>query len=170
MSAKPEITTRPAEKEDYEELTGIYMRAVEAGHNVAKDDPRRIVSKMTGYFNGLANRGLWDEKAHILVAAQNGQMAGFICTKGGNNDTEAEIDSLYIDPACQGRGVGTGLLEQATTILQNTSVSALNLWADANDPQLDKFYTKSGWRRCEGVTTSNPLGRIKTLVLYRKDI
>nr|WP_024965067.1 GNAT family N-acetyltransferase [Pantoea sp. IMH] len=74
----------------------------------------------------------------ILVAEADGHRTGFAAVLPNDNF----LHSLFVDPAWQGRGVGTALLD---AVQQNFTSSGALKCMKANTAAV-KFYQKHGWQ------------------------
>lgn len=70
---------------------------------------------------------------------QDGFVAGFACAGGG------ELLALYVDPAAQGAGVGTALLEHAERELRAAGAEEAKLWVFTANEHGRRFYEARGW-------------------------
>ncbi|WP_285726987.1 GNAT family N-acetyltransferase [Psychromicrobium xiongbiense] len=63
----------------------------------------------------------------------------------GDADDAAQIDSLYVDPAAQGGGVGGQLLRAAGERLLELGAHRAGLWVFADNAPSLGFYLRQGW-------------------------
>lgn len=97
-------------------------------------------------------RGL-DETQQLvtsLVIKVEGKIAGFIMGEVylgefGVPETTATIDTVGVDPAYQGRGVGTTLFEEYASHLRRIGVQSITTWVNWNDWGLLRFFEKVGF-------------------------
>jgi GNAT superfamily N-acetyltransferase len=94
-----------------------------------------------------------------FVALVDGEVAGFV--HGGRYRDEdrptpdaLEVYALYVRPAAQGRGLGTALLEAATSVLTGAPVL---LWVLAANAPSRRFYERHGFL-ADGVTHTYQVG------------
>jgi GNAT superfamily N-acetyltransferase len=79
------------------------------------------------------------------------------------DDGIAELDSLFIEPAAIGRGVGRRLWEHAVEVARSLGFAALEF---QSDPHAEGFYLAMGAERCgESESTVTP-GRMLPLMCY----
>ncbi|KMV71352.1 GNAT family N-acetyltransferase [Erwinia aphidicola] len=74
----------------------------------------------------------------VLVAEEDGHRVGFAAVLDNDNF----LHSLFIDPAWQGSGAGSALLQA----VQNSFTSTGALKCLAENLQAQSFYKKHGWR------------------------
>ncbi|GHA77159.1 GNAT family N-acetyltransferase [Cognatilysobacter bugurensis] len=78
------------------------------------------------------------------VAELDGRVVGFSTARLDQRD----IWALFVDPACEGRGIGRALLDAATAWLFARGVDTIEL-GTTPDTRADRFYRDAGWRRGE---------------------
>jgi GNAT superfamily N-acetyltransferase len=72
----------------------------------------------------------------IWLAEEEGRVAGF------SGVSDGELTHLYVDPAEQNRGVGSGLLDHA----KGLSPKRLELWVFQKNEGARRFYERRGFR------------------------
>jgi GNAT superfamily N-acetyltransferase len=86
----------------------------------------------------------------VLVAREAEALLG-LCQYGPTKDEDdcasevGHIYRLYVQPAAQGRGVGTSL-GLAAGRLSRSGAGSLTLWALENDPRARTFYERRAWQ------------------------
>ena len=91
---------RLSRPDDLERLHAVWLAAVSASHDFLQPDDLQAIS--------IQVRERYLPGAALLVAADtDDRPVGFMGLTGG------EIDSLFVDPAWRGRGLGRALVEQA---------------------------------------------------------
>jgi ribosomal protein S18 acetylase RimI-like enzyme len=85
-----------------------------------------------------------------LVMEVEGKVAGFIMGEVylgefGVPETTATIDTIGVDPAYQGRGVGTTLFEEYASHLRKIGVRSITTRVNWNDWDLLRFFEKMGF-------------------------
>lgn len=85
-----------------------------------------------------------------LVIEVEGKVAGFIMGEVhlgefGVPETTATIDTIGMDPAYQGRGVGTTLFEEYASHLRRIGVQSITTRVSWNDWGLLRFFEKVGF-------------------------
>ena len=114
--------------DDFEDLTGIWFRAVSATHAFLGE------AQIEAYRVRLPVEFLPHVK-ELWVAEEDGRSIGFIGMDG------SEIDMLFVDPDWHGRGVGTRLLEMVSEDRPRLTVSC-----NEQNPQGLAFYEARGFR------------------------
>jgi ribosomal protein S18 acetylase RimI-like enzyme len=85
-----------------------------------------------------------------LVIEVGGQVAGFIMGQVylgefGVPETTATVDTIGVDPAYQGRGVGSTLFEEYASHLRKIGVQSITTRVNWNDWGLLRFFEKVGF-------------------------
>jgi putative acetyltransferase len=118
---------RRSRADDAARLHAIWRAAVEATHEfLTADDLEAISREVEDY---VAGAPLW-------VAEDDGTPVGFMGV------TEATIGSLFVDPACHGRGVGRALVNHA-----GASGAALLVGVNEGNASGRGFYERLGFRQ-----------------------
>jgi len=104
---------------------------IETAHSVYHDDFRALLPEVDwavfdlDFFSARFARDL----ARVRIACRDGQRSGFSLMTG------THLDMLFVTPAARNAGIGTALLEHATTL----ECFAVNAAAR-------RFYEREGWR------------------------
>lgn len=98
-----------------------------------------------------------------LVMEVEGKVAGFIMGEVylgefGLPETTATIDTIGVDPAYQGRGVGTTLFEAYVSHLRKIGVQSITTRVNWNDWSLLRFFEKVGFTPAKAVNLELALG------------
>lgn len=91
------ISLRQSESSDAEALLQVWRDAVDASHDFLSADDRAAIDPLVADYV---------RSASLLVATVEGVPVAFMGVSGRN------IDSLFIAPHAQGRGVGRKMIEQ----------------------------------------------------------
>jgi GNAT superfamily N-acetyltransferase len=101
----------------------------------------------------MAERGI--TPVGILADLDSGDLGGWLDEQEGEilgfsmaNKCDGQIFALFTKPGCEGRGVGTRLLEAATRWLAERGHDEAWLSTDASS-RAAHFYANRGWRRGE---------------------
>ncbi|MFC0678846.1 GNAT family N-acetyltransferase [Lysobacter korlensis] len=81
-------------------------------------------------------------KGCTWVAELDGRIVGFSTARLGERD----IWALFVDPACEGCGIGRALLDAAIAWLFARGAEAIEL-GTTPDTRADRFYRAAGWQR-----------------------
>lgn len=87
-----------------------------------------------------------------FVAEADGEVIGglFAHEKTWWNNDELFIDEMFVRPACQGRGIGTQLLDRAGAHVREQGLAGITLTTNRFAPA-PKFYAANGFAPCEHV-------------------
>lgn len=142
-----EIDIRHLETADAGSLSEVFASAWdEAYRGIVPDvDLRRIASRRgPDYWTHVAQNAA----RQVLVLSLDNTARGYV-TFGHNRHNripaQGEIYELYVDPVCQGAGLGRRLLDAARRKLAEQRRKGLVIWALAGNDRADNFY-----RRCGG--------------------
>lgn len=128
MRHAPQLLLRPAETADLPELASLHLRAREAAVPSMPalvhppDDVRRFV---LGW--DLTRRETW-------LAEEGGRLVGYVVLE------RDWLDSLYVEPAQQQRGIGSALLALA----QGLRPDGFGLWVFVSNAAARAFYAAHG--------------------------
>ncbi len=128
-AAMSDISIRDFVAGDTEACAGIFDRAWHAGHPYA---PREI---------DVVAFAMETKDERVLVAEAAGKIAGFVSLYA----PEAFVHHLYVEPGCQGRGIGRALLQRAVALAGGKATLKCQL----RNPQTLRFYRRLGWRESE---------------------
>jgi GNAT superfamily N-acetyltransferase len=82
----------------------------------------------------------------VYVFDQDGVVAGFAALDG------AELRAIYVEPAAQGAGVGSALLEASVEGLRAAGFREAFLWCFEANGLARAFYERHGWELVPGET------------------
>lgn len=121
-------TIRPYEKKDEEELLDVWYRASLIAHSFLDDEffPKERQEI----------RDRWLPISDTVVYEEEGRLVGFLSLIGN------EVGAIFVDPECQGRGVGRALMDWAR---QSRRVLELNVF-EANSSGRS-FYEAYGFEQ-----------------------
>ncbi len=133
------ITIRPLNKGDFEAVVDIDKKVYK------KARPEYYEMKFS---MALDNR---DHLVTSLVAEADGKVVGFVMSElytgeYGIPATTATLDTIGVDPAYQGKGVGGQLMDAFVTHLRKAGVEKLTTLVNWNDWQLIRFFNISGFQ------------------------
>lgn len=107
------------------------------------------------------------EKRRIAKIAYRGaDVVGACLLPLTEDDLNARVAILYVDPTCRRQGIGTDLL--AACIAEAKEMTLLSIAAEASksERELDALYSKLGFTRVRGETMGYRFGRQETLRSY----
>lgn len=90
-----------------------------------------------------------DPEARVMVAADAGRVVGFTACKIHEADRIGEIYMIAVDPACQRRGIGSALTEEALAWFKTTDVTTLMVDAggDPGHAAARATYERAGFKQ-----------------------
>jgi len=97
------------------------------------------------------------DEAVFLVAEDRGSLVGFGCA----NPLNGLVWALFVDPAMEGRGHGSALLDAMCNRLSEAGLAQAHLSTEAAT-RAAAFYERRGWR-CTGRALSGELAFVKAL-------
>ncbi|MEA2394140.1 MAG: hypothetical protein QOJ82_2031 [Solirubrobacteraceae bacterium] len=87
-----------------------------------------------------------DGEREAWVFDQDGIVAGFVMVgPSGVPGGEGELHALYVDPAAQGAGVGSALLDHGEDRLRAAGHARAGLWVFDANAHGREFYERRGW-------------------------
>lgn len=107
-------------------------------------DLRRVLSRRgTSYWRHVAGH----KRDRVLVLSLDGRPAGYVSF--GNNRSrhvpaQAEIYELYVDPVCQGAGLGRRLFQAARERVSHARLNGIVVWALEANLRAGAFYRHCG--------------------------
>lgn len=163
----PELDFSAPGSDDFEALSRdrIPVRSMQPGDlpAVAAIDRRLTGTDRTGYLAQRLDEALSLSGVRVsLLAEIDGAPAGFMMARVdlgayGQLEPAAVIDTLGVDPALAGRGVGRALLSQLLANLSALRVERLRTVVEWNDPALGSFFAHMGFRPAQRLVLRLPL-------------
>ncbi len=140
------IDIRPIAARDAVALAAVCDAAwTQAYRGIIPDlDLRRVAGKRgTRYWRDMAAKA----GERVLVLSLDDTLRGYVAL--GHNrarvlPAQGEIFELYLDPVCQGLGLGRRLFHAARDRLRTRGLSGLVVWALSDNGQADAFYRQLG--------------------------
>lgn len=160
------LTIRHATVEDAADIARVHVGTWRAAYRgLIPDD---ALAAMTPE----QRRPMWDRLLAardrvpgVVVAEMDGILIGFTSfgptSAAEDADAAFELFTIYVDPAAQGRGAGTGLLLAAEAAMRGAGAEEAVLWVLDGNEQAQRFYRKHGW---------TPTGTQKTETLFGIDV
>jgi len=129
--AAPPFRFRAAEEADFERLLDLSIRALRADlERLGRWDPARRRARMRASFDPAATRRIEDPAGRLLGCVTHRHHAG-----------HTEITNLYLEPDCQGRGLGSAVM--AALLAERPDLPVL-LEVLKESPAL-RFYARLGF-------------------------
>ena len=147
------LIVRPAEPADAHALAAIEVRAWRHGYAGFLDEWRLAELDVAGAEKAWRERlDVREGSSAPWIAAASGRIAG-VAAFGASRDADAEagtgeLFALYVDPAAQGAGLGSLLLERAIGSLRDAGCAAATLWVFAENGLARRFCERRGWSQC----------------------
>jgi putative acetyltransferase len=145
------ITIRQSQAAETGRLYEIWHDAVRASHGFISDEDMADIVHMvkTEYLPG---KDFW------AAVDEDGRMVGFMRLEGSH------VDSLFVDPPAQGKGVGRALLAYAYTLSNELSVEVNEQNLEARQFYERMGFVQVGWTATDGGGRPYPL-----LMMHLKD-
>ncbi len=114
--------------------------------------PQRLLDSLTferrtGWWTGQLE--LLKDDHRPWVAVDDERVVGFVHAGPSRDDPEGskvgEIYAIYVDPECQGRGIGRDLLRHAIRDLRTHGFLTAILWVLLDNQPSRRFYEAAGW-------------------------
>ena len=100
----------------------------------------------------------------MTVAEADGTLLGLVQPM---ND---EVNGLWVDPAAQGRGVGTALLGHGEATVAAAGYGRAWLSCSGFNPKALRFYEARGYRRFKTETNVRASGVVEDVVYFERDL
>jgi ribosomal protein S18 acetylase RimI-like enzyme len=110
-----------------------------------------------------------DESKGLLVAEQDGHVAGFSMLAASYDEGWGEVLAIYASPDYWGVGVGYELMAASVEWLQEQGYQRAMLMVLEDNPRARTFYERQGWSLGKRIRIENIGGRDLTEVRYEKD-
>jgi GNAT superfamily N-acetyltransferase len=159
MARQSEYTIRAFIPEDAPAMCHLCTRAILATPETFHSEAERI-----SWAHGLTPQGYIDasnKDETFEVAVRRGQVIGF-CGR-----TAKTVRGLYVDPDCQGQGIGLALLSRAETVLQAQGRTSIDI--NASCPA-ETFYTRAGYIKIAERKRASRGGLMMNACIMRKEI
>ena len=130
----PQVTVRPAVTSERESLEALQWRASLNNPN----DREALLANSDAIvlpLQQIADGG-------VFVAEQGGQIKGFAAILP-REDSDSELDALFVEPACWRQGIGRILVEQCFTAAREAGANHLHV---VGNPHAEEFYAACGFQ------------------------
>ena len=145
-----DIIIRYAKKEEIPRINELFIQMVKHVNEQNKKLGVEIdeTAFQNGYDDGYLDEFFINSNRFICVADLDGLVIGYLSCVG--YPTEDNTSYLYLDDFCvdsnyRGNGIGSRLVDSASTFAQDIGLSNLKLHVDANNSGALKFYTNLGF-------------------------
>jgi GNAT superfamily N-acetyltransferase len=128
------MEVRPARPEESEALARILVRSRNDGMPYVPPVPEEHVDRIAG--------DMFVFHDEVWVAERDGRLLGFLALRRSRTEGWETLEKLYVDPADQGRGVGTVLLDKARELRPG----GLHLWVFQKNEGARRFYERHGFK------------------------
>ena len=140
------IDIRHPDTEDASALSEVFVSAWDEAYRgiIPYVDLRRIASRRgPEYWTHVAQNAA----RQVLVLSLDGAARGYVTFGHNRHDripAQGEVYELYVDPVCQGAGLGRRLFDAARQRLAARRSKGLVIWALAGNDRADGFYRSCG--------------------------
>ncbi|NPB07415.1 MAG: GNAT family N-acetyltransferase [Aquificae bacterium] len=143
-SGKTDLNLRieRVKKEDFPQLTELYLRAYRGLEEYAYTHPEDVRS----YLEWLHRR----DPEGFMVARADGRIVGFVAGDANwfsrrEGKRVGAIHEIVVDPEYQGMGVGKKLMERILNYFREKGLDTAELWVGDENRKALNFYKKFGF-------------------------
>ena len=112
-------------------------------------------------------------KPATIVAIEAGAICGFATfgpSRDHDDEANAELLALYVEPERWGHGIGRSLIEAARGRLAHQGYEHASLWVLSGNRRAERFYMIDGWER-DGTRREDQIGGLPvTEDRYRRSL
>ena len=145
-----DVIIRYAKKEEIPRINELFIQMLNYVNEQNKKQGIQVdeTTFQNGYDEGYLDEFFVDANRFICVAELDGIVVGYLSCVG--YQTEDSTSYLYLDDFCvdsnyRGKGIGSKLVESASTFACNIGLNNLKLHVDANNSGALRFYTNLGF-------------------------
>jgi ribosomal protein S18 acetylase RimI-like enzyme len=140
MLDAPEVTIRPARREDHDDLVRLI-----AHFRVALSELRDGKRKLNMAAAAAELADYTEDAAYPIYVAVlgDGEIAGYLVCRLADEIVWAE--SLYVDPARRRQGIASALYAQAECLAQELGSDTVYNWVHPNNDRIIAFLKKRGY-------------------------
>ena len=125
------MEVRPARDDEIDSLAGLYYRCqIEMAY--LPPMPEAHIPLVAARIR---------ESDEVWLAERDGQLVGFLAVEHSTTLGADVLERLYVEPAEQGRGIGTALLDKAKELRPG----GLHLWVFQKNEGARRFYEHHGF-------------------------
>jgi GNAT superfamily N-acetyltransferase len=144
------IDVRPANVNDAPAIARVHVESWQATYPgiVPQQilDNLSVERRLAGWSRLLASPG----EARVWIGELDGRVVGFAGTARPVDPAMgagvAELETIYLLPVAQGRGLGRLLMRRATDDLVERGFPSAILWVLTDNERARRFYEAGGWR------------------------
>ncbi|MBV9395294.1 MAG: GNAT family N-acetyltransferase [Methylobacteriaceae bacterium] len=125
---------RPARREDAEGISRVIISALRETN--AKDYSEAVIARVEQSFSPAAVLGLLERRV-VFVAVNNDTIVGTASLDG------EVVRTVFVDPGCQGRGIGRALMAEVGRAAAERGVALLTVPSSVT---AEPFYAKLGFK------------------------
>jgi GNAT superfamily N-acetyltransferase len=139
-----DLVIRPAVVDDRSVILDLYQE-LDAAYGHSPDE------------GGVDYQELWrqvmaDSRQHILVGEQNGEIVGTVTlilvpNLGHRGKPWAAVENVAVCSGQRGRGLGTALMSEATSIARSHGCYKIVLTSNLARQRAHEFYRRLGWQQ-----------------------
>ena len=146
-----ECLIRPAQREDAEGVSRLIISALRETN--AKDYPEAVIARVEQSFSPAAVSDLLKHRL-VFVAVNNDTIVGTASLDG------QVVRTVFVDPRCQGRGIGRALMAEVERVAIERDIAVL---AVPSSVTAEPFYAKLGFN----AVRDSFYGEERTIVMER---
>lgn len=144
-------TLRPATSSDTEAILVTHVAAIIAHGPSAYTDKQVAAWAAKPEGTNRYENTIESSSTELVVVESDGRVVGF-----GELDVErGEVEAIFVDPECSGKGLGSALLDYFERRLRDEGFAVVRLRAVLNAVG---FYEQKGYERVERVTNATTNG------------
>ena len=144
------VRLRRATVDDAPNIARVHVRTWQSAYRGLM--PQALLDSLTferrtGWWKGQLE--LLKDDHRPWIAVDDERVVGFVHAGPSRDDPEGskvgEIYAIYVDPDCQGKGIGRDLLRHATRDLRTHGFRKAILWVLLDNQPTRRFYEAAGW-------------------------
>jgi ribosomal protein S18 acetylase RimI-like enzyme len=127
------VELRPARIDEKDALAQLFQRS-RSGMTYVPGPPDDVLPRIAD--------DIFERHEEVWLAEEDGRLLGFLAIRRSRRDDREVLESLYVEPDAQNRGVGTALLDKAKALRPD----GLYLWVFQRNEGARRFYERHGFR------------------------
>ncbi|WFE91702.1 GNAT family N-acetyltransferase [Roseibium porphyridii] len=151
-----DYSIRRAKAEDRDALTDLCLRSKQS-NGYDDDFMAQCTEELTVRDSWITGTEFW------LAEDSSGKLAGCIRLSVEEDGATGELETCFIDPSCQGKGVGRALFDELHAQANSLKLERIGLDAD---PFAEPFYARMGFK----TVGRTPSGSIPGRTLPRMEL